>query len=357
MARGKPQRMKHRLIFSSSHGQLDPVQSPMECIKLSSTTVRRPPKLGWDVGHTTANHAVLGQMESTAGVGTGESEYDRIAGGGLGIGIDQNIQQLYSFLSWNYNEGDEIYMFGFSRGAYTVRSLAGLMNHSGLTPRSELQWVKEAYDLYREKVPIDSDEARAFREAHGVRVPIKLLACFDTVGALGLPFDDAASKRINERYEFHDTNLSKLIENAIHMLSIDEERKAFFPTKMNAHPEVGNQLTQLYFPGTHGGVGGGSSETEPLSDSVLHFLVGEMKRRGLGLEFVEDEIPLGDPTARIDPGKPSRLWKLIDRLTGRRIREIHSLDELHLPSVRLRYKARSEWRPESLRAFDAQILA
>jgi len=278
-------------------------------------------------------------------------------GGGLGDGIDANIQELYSFLAWNYNEGDEIYMFGFSRGAYTVRSLAGLMYHSGLTRRSELQFVKEAYDLYMNKVPIDSDEVRVFRETHGSRVPITLLACFDTVGALGLPSDGPFSRCINQRYQFHDTNLSPMIQNAIHMLSIDENRKAFEATKMNANPQVNNQLTQLYFPGTHGGVGGGSKEMEPLSDSCLHFLIEEMKRRGLGLQVYQDRIPLGDANVIVPHKEPSTLWKFIDNITGTKMREISSIHELHLPSVKARYQARPEWRPQNLLPFDAQLLA
>uniref|UniRef100_A0A7S1T6L6 T6SS Phospholipase effector Tle1-like catalytic domain-containing protein n=1 Tax=Compsopogon caeruleus TaxID=31354 RepID=A0A7S1T6L6_9RHOD len=290
-----------------------------------------------------------------AGVGSGDGEYEKIVGGGMGVGIDLIIQQLYSFLAWNYNEGDEIYMFGFSRGAFTVRSLAGLINHAGLVRRSELQFIKEAYDLYREKVPYDSEEANAFRNSHGRQVPIKLLACFDTVGALGLPFENPATKDFNERYRFHDTTLSVLIENAIHILSIDEENKNFFPTMMNAHPEVKNQLTQLYFPGAHGGVGGGSKETEALSDSTLQFLVGEMRQRGLGLDFFDDALPIGDPTAVIPHAPPSALWKLIGAISGRRIREIHNIDELHLPSVKARYKACPEWRPPSLKAFDAHL--
>lgn len=111
-----------------------------------------------------------------SGVGTA-GPLDRIKGGGLGEGIDVNIQELYTFLAINYDPGDEIYMFGFSRGSYTVRSLAGLINESGLVRRSELQFVHEAYELYRANEDVESEEAVAFREAHGDRVPIKLLAC------------------------------------------------------------------------------------------------------------------------------------------------------------------------------------
>uniref|UniRef100_A0A7S1TE90 T6SS Phospholipase effector Tle1-like catalytic domain-containing protein n=1 Tax=Compsopogon caeruleus TaxID=31354 RepID=A0A7S1TE90_9RHOD len=268
----------------------------------------------------------------------------------MGEGIDINIQELYSFLSLNYNEGDEIYMFGFSRGSYTVRSLAGMINESGLVRRSHIQFIKEAYELYRDNMDIESERARTFRAEHGDRVPIKLLACFDTVGSLGIQFGGPIGT-INRRYEFHDISLSAIIENAIHLMAIDEDREVFAPTRMEAHSDVPNQLTQLYFPGTHGGVGGGCKELEPLANCCLEFLIEEMKRRGLGLEFEEELIPTGDPTVELPPNEPSRLFKMIAKVTGRFIREIPDVEQLHLPTVRARYQARSEWRPPTLDSF------
>lgn len=161
-----------------------------------------------------------------SGVGT-EGAVDKVLGGGLGEGIDINIKELYTFLALNYDDGDEIYLFGFSRGSYTVRSLAGLIYESGLVRRDHIQWVHEAYELYRNNEDVESEEAVDFRAAHGERVPIKLLACFDTVGSLGLPFEGPSfiGRFQRERYQFHSTTLNPLIENAIHMLSIDEDRQ------------------------------------------------------------------------------------------------------------------------------------
>lgn len=107
-----------------------------------------------------------------------------------------------------------------------MRSLAGFIYESGLVRRDHIQYVSEAYELYRRNEDVESEEAVAFREAHGERVPIKLLACFDTVGSLGLPFDTPSffGKFSKERYQFHTTTLNPKIENAIHMLSIDEDR-------------------------------------------------------------------------------------------------------------------------------------
>lgn len=157
------------------------------------------------------------------GLGTG-GLLDRLAGGALGVGIDINIQELYSFLALNYDDGDEIYMFGYSRGAYSVRSLAGMIDFAGLVRRDKLEFVNDAYELYRTSKSAENDKAVAFRKEHGDRVPITLIACFDTVGALGLPENLAfLDLRNRTRYEFHDTTLNARIQNAVHVLSIDEE--------------------------------------------------------------------------------------------------------------------------------------
>ena len=121
-----------------------------------------------------------------AGLGTAGGT-DRLMGGAFGSGIDNNIQQLYTFLSHNYEEGDEVYMFGFSRGAYTVRSLAGFIHECGLCRRNALGQVEEAYELYRKNLGPNAPELVKFREENGDRIPLELVLCFDTVGSLGIP--------------------------------------------------------------------------------------------------------------------------------------------------------------------------
>lgn len=129
-------------------------------------------------------------MYYDSGVGTGGA-VDRFFGGALGVGIDAKIKEIYIWLACNYAEGDEVYMFGFSRGSYTVRSLAGLMYNCGLVRQEEISFVDAAYEMYRERGQSpDEDVARDFRARHsirpnvGERVPITLLACFDTVSHL-----------------------------------------------------------------------------------------------------------------------------------------------------------------------------
>lgn len=295
------------------------------------------------------------------GVGTEGSGVDRIMGGATGVGIDLNVQQLYTFLAMNYDEGDEIYMFGFSRGSYTVRSLVGMMNEAGLLYRSELDFIKEAYDLYRDNVDIESEVAQKFRKEHSRRVPITLLACFDTVGALGIPkFAPFPFSLISntEKYRFHDTKLCETIENAIHAVSIDEDMIPFAPTLMAPHANVGSkQLTQKFLAGRHGGVGGGTETTEPLARNALKFVVEEMERRGLGLAVDKWAIP-AEYTVDMYPSEPPRrfsLFGVVRSTMGTRPRTIASVDDLH-PSACQMYKNLETWRPGSLEPLKDEIL-
>lgn len=171
-----------------------------------------------------------------AGLGS-DGGLNAFLGGGIGDGIDASIKDLYSFLALNYDDGDEIYLFGFSRGAYTVRSLAGLMHNAGLVRRDKLTQITTAYAMYRDREAVNapgSTKAKDFRRENCMRngidrVPITLLACFDTVSALGLPFasiNPLISRFNPAHYLFHDTKVSSRVRNAIHCLSIDETRKS-----------------------------------------------------------------------------------------------------------------------------------
>lgn len=296
-----------------------------------------------------------------------------IKGGGLGKGIDKNIRDAYRFLALNYAPGDEIYLFGFSRGAYTVRSLAGMLYYSGLTKRPYLRKVPEAYQLYREKLSPDNPKVAQFRQdychshaEYNDRVPIKLLGCWDSVGSLGLP--DVISglpidKFINgDRYKFHDTKLSPIIENALHAVAIDENRKTFSVTLMEKSPEAKSQtLKQVWFPGGHGCVGGGTLPESKLADSALLWMMEAVDEIGLDLKFDQAEIPESE---KIDPdptfdysnepeqnllGKlRGRVSKRITTLAGTITRNIPLQDEIHHRSTFERWLKRPDYRPENI---------
>jgi uncharacterized protein (DUF2235 family) len=257
------------------------------------------------------------------GIGVGNF-LDRIMGGAFGWGIDKNIQDAYRFLCLNYQQGDEIYLFGFSRGAYTVRSLVGLIRAVGMLPRQGVRKIPLAYKIYqaakgkyvdkgeatRESIKIrELDEVTKFRQSLAKEfgtdyqeiVPITLLSCWDTVGALGipripwLPFD----RLFNKKYQFHNTKLSSTIAHALHAVAIDEHRKVFLQTPMQ--PAQAGQVTEMWFPGGHGCVGGGTKANSPLSNAALLWTIASVEKLGLGLKFDRSKIEDGiatDPTAR-----------------------------------------------------------
>lgn len=225
------------------------------------------------------------------GVGTGFSAKDHFLGGSTGLGIDRNIQDAYKFLMWSYEPGDEIYLFGFSRGAYTVRSLAGLIRNCGIMKYKYLHFVEEAYHSYRDRTKLthhDSGLMKSFKKSYGVddeETIIKFMGVWDTVGALGIPlrwFND-----LNKKYEFHDVKLSSQIKYAYHALAIDERRRIFEPTLWEVNEEAlsvpdAQVSQQVWFSGVHSNVGGGYADSG-LSDTTLQWMIN--KAAATGLEF------------------------------------------------------------------------
>jgi uncharacterized protein (DUF2235 family) len=223
-----------------------------------------------------------------SGIGTEHGKGERIGGGVFGWGIDTNIQDAYRFLCLNYEAGDEVYLFGFSRGAYTVRSLAGLIYCCGLLQRAHIREIPKAYQLYRDRaIAPNHPDAVAFRRQYGENIPIKLLGCWDTVGELGVPnLIPFVSDWINAKYQFHDTQLNRQIEFALHAVAIDERRKVFNVTPMTISKGATTTLSQVWFPGTHGCIGGGQREFAGLADTALEWMAGSISKWKLGLEFV-----------------------------------------------------------------------
>lgn len=215
------------------------------------------------------------------GVGTGFSIIDHFLGGSAGVGIDRNILDAYKFIMWNYDAGDEIYLFGFSRGAYTVRSLAGFIRNCGIMQPIYLNLVDEAYHLYRDRTALthpESDLMKGFRRKYGIDTQetfINFLGVWDTVGALGIPLKWLNS--LNQKYEFHDVKISSQIKYAYHALSVDEKRQVFKPTLWEINPTSTKlpepQVSeQVWFPGVHSNIGGGYKDSG-LSDIALKWMM------------------------------------------------------------------------------------
>ena len=222
-----------------------------------------------------------------------------------------NIADAYRFLVFAYAPGDEIYLFGFSRGAFTARSLAGLIRNCGILERAHAGAIPEALALYRARsaeTGPDSDAACAFRARHAAHVttgraeigwraarglpagtPLGLayLGVWDTVGALGVPGHLRLAALANRGLAFHDTALSRGVRAARHAVAIDERRRTFPPTLWDnlAVLNAGGApaYEQRWFPGDHGSVGGGGVVTA-LSDDALLWVAEGAAAQGLALD-------------------------------------------------------------------------
>jgi len=259
------------------------------------------------------------------GVGTGR--FDHLIGGLFGAGISHHILDAYAYLIDAYRPGDDLYLFGFSRGAYTVRSLAGLIRNCGILQPRFRDRINAAYALYRRRDPDSQPPAREsqlFRrtyswEAEAPPTRIRFIGVWDTVGALGIPvglFSRWSIKLLG--LGFHDVDLSSYVDNAFQALAIDERRRAFSPTLWNqqAHA-VGQRLEQVWLPGVHSNAGGGEADAR-VSDVAFLWMVE--RARECGLSF--DEGALADSTDPDPFGPLSESWTGIWRLVPPRRRTI-----------------------------------
>ena len=220
------------------------------------------------------------------GIGSQGNWLQRVFDGATGTGISQNILDAYYFIINNYEPGDELFFFGFSRGAFTVRSLCGLIRNSGILKVENLNQVSRAFSIYhsrKQDLQPREVESTLFRKTFAVEETtyIKFVGVWDTVGALGNPL--FLNGVFSRRNRFHDTELSTRTMNAFHALAIDEKRKNFEATLWHQQPDSkGQTLEQVWFPGVHSDVGGGYAETG-LSDIALKWMVD--KAQGLNLTF------------------------------------------------------------------------
>ncbi|HTP62852.1 MAG TPA: DUF2235 domain-containing protein [Burkholderiales bacterium] len=230
------------------------------------------------------------------GVGTGDL-VDRVFGGAFGVGLAHNVLQAYEFLSQHHRAGDEIYLFGFSRGAYTARRVVGMMRKAGLLPpmadaTARTAAIRDAYAMYlkretRAQGGADAPAALAFRERHGAaRVPVRFLGVWDTVGAYGIAGVMGQLTTAASTARFHDRILSSDVRHACHAVAIDEHRRLFEPTlfQQGANGAAGGQvIEQSWFAGVHANIGGGYEDTG-LSDIALQWMAARAEGCGLALD-------------------------------------------------------------------------
>jgi uncharacterized protein (DUF2235 family) len=219
--------------------------------------------------------------------GIGTKWYDRFIGGSTGAGLEKNILDGYKFLAKEYRESDEVYILGFSRGAYTARSLAGLIRNCGLVKNKQLSLrMAMAYGIYRTRDDgPDSSTALDFRARFSREIKIKFLGVWDTVGALGIPLD--ILKRLNMYfYQFHDTRLSHIVENGYQAIAIDEHRMDYDICLWTPDASPQQNLEQRWFVGAHSDVGGGYPDRR-LSDLTLRWIQDKAMAAGLGVTPID----------------------------------------------------------------------
>lgn len=277
------------------------------------------------------------------GVGT---YYDKIEGGAFGVGMAKNVQDGYRFIVQNFNPGDEIFLFGFSRGAYTVRCLAGMLNSCGILRRENADQIDEAFKLYKGRVKPGDPEAEAWRQqlSHSPeRGMVKYIGVWDTVGALGVP--TRALAFANEEDLFFDQELGSNVEVARHAISIDERRGDFRPTHWTE--KDGPDIREVWFAGVHSDVGGGYAPDENgklLSEIPLKWISSQAGIQGLVLE---DHLlsPEQISSQAKQHNSRKRFYKVLKKL----IREIPKGAVMH-SSVKERFESsEAEYNPENLR--------
>jgi len=292
------------------------------------------------------------------GVGTDPGE--KVSGGAFGWGLFDQIKDGYRFLRARFEAGDRIYIFGFSRGAYSARSLCGMILRCGIV-RKDIDDVKvpgsvadlvttqqdgnlkvdvtdKAFAMYKhayeEKTRADVEQ---FKREYCHDTPVRLVGVWDTVGALGIPDEffipglRKVDKAIDAKlYGFLDTDLSPRVEAAYHAVAIDEHRKPFLPTlwtdARGAAPRVnvaGSKVEQVWFTGAHSNVGGGYADSG-LSDIALKWMVDRASVNGL--QFALAALRL-DPKAKrrdsleefveIGGEKKNRFFAWIDKIATR----------------------------------------
>ena len=226
------------------------------------------------------------------GLGTGTRKFLSAA---AGFGISQNIKECYQFLFENYQAGDQIYLFGFSRGATTVRSLSGFIHMFGILPKSRPELIDQAYAIYQmSDSACREKKAGAFIERHHTMwTRIKFVGVWDTVAALGVPFkslDFYINLIPGLGHTFHNLQLSDSVVHARHALALDDERLTFHPSLWDKTITDEQTLKQVWFCGVHTDVGGGYEE-QGLADEALQWMLRESVEQGL-LIYAEHKISI-----------------------------------------------------------------
>jgi uncharacterized protein (DUF2235 family) len=312
-----------------------------------------------------------------AGLGTRTGQ--KLSGGMFGVGIDDILLDAYEWLMENFNDGDEVFIFGFSRGAFTARSLSGFISRCGLLKAGAPLSIKQLYDRYRKGLalptldhllnhpPEKPELEEQWMVAYSRSIPIKFIGVFDTVGSLGVP---VTFSQFKTAHAFLNTGLRFSNTFAAHALAIDEHRPDFLPTLWtrsvpkdpNANqprkPRTLDEAEQRWFVGAHANVGGGY-ESDLLAQPPLEWMM--KKASSHGLTFREDiqmwpvtqNSPIIDSYGDMLGGVYHIIRQKADRVIGAEAVETEAetestINETIDKSVFARWRADPNYRPEGL---------
>ncbi len=274
--------------------------------------------------HQTASDGVAQIAHYEPGVGVNEGlkgfrkKADALIGGALGRGLTHDIASCYAFIFANHEPGDEIFIFGFSRGAYTARSLAGLLRAAAVPSQASdldeaLSWYRSRADIthprsvesheFRARISpsvYTNDAEKAWRIEQGIapgeQLNISYVGVFDTVGAHGVGGILGQFRLVPGGHGFHDHELSSSVQAARHAIGLDETRVLYRPTQWANVGELNDKagtfapsdapFQQLWFPGSHGKIGGSGTDRR-ISNSVMDWIVAGAASKGL-------DVPIPD---------------------------------------------------------------
>ncbi|MFA5632269.1 MAG: DUF2235 domain-containing protein [Porticoccaceae bacterium] len=261
-------------------------------------------------------------------------------------GRDESVCALYQALAANYAPGDQIWLFGFSRGAYVVRSLAGMIRNVGLLGKHCSGKLAEAWHIYRTRWGADAHNAVKFRDGYCHQPTIKFLGAWETVGDNGIP--GAADG-------FHDRRLSNCVENAYHALAIDEASQGLAPCLWRTGAER-SRTEQCWFSGTHRDMGG-MGQNMAFANASLAWMAERATSLGLELDrgFLSAAM-----AARTGNGIHDNEYRngRARRNAGRRTIGVTNQDETVHPSAEQLYLRNPGYRPANLKHYlgrDEQI--
>lgn len=278
------------------------------------------------------------------------SYHNSVTAGATGRGIHKNILDGYRYIVQNYHPGDHIYLFGFSRGAYTVRALSGLINNCGILKRPFANRIESAWKIYKSTAAKNhprGDNAEAFRQSycHPSR-QVHFVGVWDTVGALGIPFSFMGLFESHD--EFYDTKMGSNVSIARHAMAIDEQRQDFEPTVWL--PRDGVDLKQVWFAGVHSDVGGSYPPDKNtgfrIADIPLEWMANQAESAGLVLEPQLRTNLNGNVAANTHRSR-EHVYRL-KRPLHRPLQDDAKPSLIH-PTVRQRYQADAKYRPPRLK--------